>query len=89
MITELGIGNGVSILIIVSIIAKLPDVLFSLTRMLFAGMGAGGSDITLKHLLILMALFFVVTAGAIALRQVYHKISVCCVPRRDKSRGDC
>ena len=82
MITERGIGNGASIIITVNIIARLPGALFSLIKMVCAGTVVGDSDITTIHLVILLALFFAVTAGAIALTVGHRKVPVCYATRR-------
>lgn len=82
MITERGIGNGASIIITVNIIARLPGALSSLVKLVFSGVMVGDAEITPVHLVILLALFFAVTAGAIALTQGHRKIPVCYAARR-------
>ena len=57
MITDLGIGNGASIIITVNIIARLPGALYSLIKMVCAGTVVGDSDITMVHLAILDCLY--------------------------------
>lgn len=87
MITERGIGNGASIIITVNIIARLPGALASLFKLVFSGTVTGDAQITPVHLVILLALFFLVTAGAIALTQGQRKIPVCYATRRVSSVG--
>ena len=82
MITERGIGNGASIIITVNIIARLPGALWTLFKLVFAGAVVGDGEITPVHLVILLALFILVTAGAIALTQGHRKIPVCYATRR-------
>ena len=82
MISEYGIGNGASIIITVNIIARLPGALSSLIKLVFSGVVVGDAEITPVHLVILLALFFAVTAGAIALTQGHRKIPVCYASRR-------
>ena len=82
MISEFGIGNGASIIITVNIIARLPGALSSLIKLVFSGVMVGDAEITPVHLVILLALFFAVTAGAIALTQGHRKIPVCYASRR-------
>ncbi|MFA6931675.1 MAG: preprotein translocase subunit SecY, partial [Lentisphaeria bacterium] len=76
MITEFGIGNGASLIITVNIIARLPGALMSLFTLVIGGAATGGSEIHSIHLLILLAMFFLVTAGAIALTQGMRKIPI-------------
>lgn len=76
MITEYGIGNGASLIITINIIARLPGALMSLITLVISGSVTGGSEIHSVHLLILLAMFFLVTAGAIALTQGMRKVPV-------------
>ena len=82
MITERGIGNGASMIITINIIARLPEALYSLIRMVWSGTMVGDTEVTPVHLVILVALFFLVTAGAIALTQGHRKIPVSYATRR-------
>jgi len=82
MITEHGIGNGASMIITINIIARLPGALYSLIRMVWSGTMVGDAEVTPVHLVILLALFFLVTAGAIALTIGHRKIPVCYATRR-------
>ncbi|MDD3695087.1 MAG: preprotein translocase subunit SecY [Lentisphaeria bacterium] len=76
MITEYGVGNGASLIITINIVARLPGALMSLFTLVVGGAVTGGSEIHSVHLLILLAMFFLVTAGAIALTQGMRKIPV-------------
>lgn len=59
-ITEHGIGNGVSIIITINIIERLPQALAGLYEMMISGATAGGGRFRPVHLLILLMLFAVV-----------------------------
>ncbi len=87
MITEYGIGNGASLIITINIIARLPGALYSLIRMVWSGTMVGDAEVTPVHLVILIALFFLVTAGAIALTQGHRKIPICYATRRAMGVG--
>ena len=76
MITERGIGNGASLIITVNIIDRAPGAISNLFRMVFGVSASGSADITPIHLLILLAMFLVVCAGAIALTQGMRKIPI-------------
>ena len=82
MITERGIGNGASIIITVNIIARLPVALVNLVKLVASGSVTGDGSLSGIHLVILLALFFAVTAGAIALTQGHRKIPVCYATKR-------
>ncbi len=76
VITEKGIGNGASLIITVNIIARLPQALVSLVTLVFGAAATGGSELTVVHLLLLVAMFFLVCAGAVALTQGQRKVPV-------------
>ncbi|MFA6815440.1 MAG: preprotein translocase subunit SecY [Lentisphaeria bacterium] len=76
MITEHGVGNGASLIITVNIIARLPGALLSLFTLVWGGAATGGAELTKLHLLILLVMFFLVTAGAIALTQGMRKVPI-------------
>lgn len=71
-ITDRGIGNGISLIIMVGIIARLPYALTAEVVSKFNGNGVGGPLLLIVELLIL---FFVFVA-AIALVQAVRKIPV-------------
>jgi preprotein translocase subunit SecY len=85
-IDEYGIGNGISLLIMAGIVARIPDA----TRQLFfestkegwqfrwsifqLGGGAGSSGVGLETLLVLIALFVGVVLGVIAITKAQRRI---------------
>ncbi len=73
-ITENGIGNGVSLLITVGIVADLPGALATLYRLVFAPVGT--SRIEVPQLAVMLILLMVVTAGLVAVIQAMRKIPV-------------
>ncbi|NLF93582.1 MAG: preprotein translocase subunit SecY [Oligosphaeraceae bacterium] len=76
IITERGIGNGASLIITINIIARLPNAIKNLLTMILGGAATGGGDMNMIHLVILLAMFFLVCAGAVALTQGMRKIPV-------------
>ena len=75
-ITEHGIGNGVSIIITINIIERLPQALVGLYEMMVSGATAGGGRFRPVHLLILLMLFAVVTALTVILTQGQRRIPI-------------
>lgn len=73
-ITDRGIGNGISIVITVNIISRLPGALGAGWNMLRRMGQAGG--ISFFHVVLLIVLMFVVIAGVIALTQAQRKIPI-------------
>ena len=73
-ITEKGIGQGVSLLIMIGIIADLPNAIFTLYRMVFAPIGT--TRIEIPQLAVMLVLLLVVTAGLVAVIQAMRKIPV-------------
>ena len=71
-ITDRGIGNGISIIIMIGIIARLPFALLAEIQSKFVGNGVGGPLIFVVELVIL---FFVFIA-AIAIVQAVRKVPV-------------
>ncbi len=73
-ITDRGIGNGISFIILVGIIARLPEALFFefISRLPGDGMAAGG----LVMFLVEIVLLFAVTVGAVLLVQGTRKVPV-------------
>lgn len=76
IITERGIGNGASLIIAINIIARLPNAIKNLLTMVLGGAATGGGDMNMIHLVILLAMFFLVCAGAVALTQGMRKIPI-------------
>lgn len=73
-ITEKGIGQGVSLLIMVGIIADLPSAMATLYRLVRAPIGT--NRIEIPELAAMLVLLLVVTAGLVAVIQAMRKIPV-------------
>lgn len=73
-ITERGIGNGISLVITVNIISRLPSAIYAATNM-FKKTG-GVARFSIFHLIGLLVMIFLVTAGTIALTQGQRKIPI-------------
>jgi preprotein translocase subunit SecY len=74
-ITERGIGNGVSLVITIGIVAELPNAVGALKDMFFPP-GGMESQYTLGHAVALILLLLAVVAGVIAVTQAQRKIPV-------------
>jgi len=75
-ITEKGIGNGISLLITISIISGLPGAVASAYQMFVAPIGSGSASLGLPEGVLMLALLFAVTAGLVAITQAQRKIPV-------------
>jgi len=75
-ITQKGIGNGISLLITVSIISGLPGAVFAAYQMFVAPVGAEGASLGVPEGVLMLALLFAVTAGLVAITQAQRKIPV-------------
>jgi preprotein translocase subunit SecY len=73
-ITERGIGNGISIVIMVNICSRLPQAIFAAANMFRPVDGV--VQYTVFHLVGLLLLIFLVTAGTIAMTQGQRKIPI-------------
>lgn len=73
-ITERGIGNGISMVITVNIVSRLPGALYAGYNMFLPVDGV--SQFNVFHLVGLLVLFFLVIAGTIALTQGQRKIPI-------------
>jgi preprotein translocase subunit SecY len=83
-IDEYGIGNGISLIIMAGIVARIPDAtttLFidtvggiKLKESIFTLGGAGGQDVSFEKLLVLIALFVGVVVGVIAMTKAQRRI---------------
>lgn len=82
-ITDRGIGNGISLIITVNIISRLPSAMFGLISLVRGGPEAGGNII---HVLLLLVMFFLVCAATVALTQAVRKIPIKHA-RRSTGRG--
>lgn len=76
-ITERGIGNGISLIITVGIMAQLPAAMIGLKDMFFGAADAtGGSGFKLGTALLMFGLLFAVIAAVVAVTQAQRKIPV-------------
>ncbi|MCL5097105.1 MAG: preprotein translocase subunit SecY, partial [Candidatus Omnitrophica bacterium] len=74
-ITDRGIGNGVSLVITIGILARLPQAGQALKEMFFPPAGTE-SHFNLFHAVALVLLLFAVVAGVVAVTQAQRKIPV-------------
>jgi len=74
-ITERGIGNGVSLVITIGILARLPQAVVALKDMFFPG-GGLEAQFNFGHALALVLLLAGVIAGVIAITQAQRKVPV-------------
>jgi preprotein translocase subunit SecY len=74
-ITERGIGNGISLVITIGIIADLPMATQAVWDMFFPPEGVD-AKFTVFHAIFLVALLLIVVAGVIAVTQAQRKIPV-------------
>ena len=75
-ITERGIGNGVSLIITIGIVSRMPHSVIQLVEMARRGTTEGGMAFRPVQLLLLIAVFFIVTAATIMLSQGYRRIPI-------------
>lgn len=75
-ITQRGIGNGMSLLITIGIVADLPGAVTTLGSLIMAPVGAEESLLRGPMLLVMLVVLLVVTAGIVALTQATRKIPV-------------
>jgi preprotein translocase subunit SecY len=73
-ITQRGIGNGVSLLITIGILADIPGAAQTLKTLVFAPVGV--QAISMPQLLMMLVLFVVVIAGIVMITQGQRKIPV-------------
>ncbi len=73
-ITQRGIGNGVSLLITVGILADIPGAAVATYQLFFAPVGV--AQLGLPQAVMMIALFLIVTMGIIAVTQGQRKIPV-------------
>lgn len=74
-ITERGLGNGISIVITVNIISRLPVAVLYMVNM-FKKVEGEAAQFSVFHLIGLIVMFFLVTAGTICLTQGQRKIPI-------------
>ncbi|MDR2806640.1 MAG: preprotein translocase subunit SecY [Puniceicoccales bacterium] len=75
-ITQLGIGNGVSLLITVGILSSLPGAVIQLIEMFTKPVGVDASIVGTPHLLLMLTLLIVVIYSMVAVTQATRKIPV-------------
>ncbi len=75
-ITERGIGNGVSLIITIGIVSRMPHSVIELFDMAMKGTTPSGSPFRPVQLLLLLAVFCVVTAATIMLSQGYRRVPI-------------
>ncbi|MDD4870354.1 MAG: preprotein translocase subunit SecY [Kiritimatiellae bacterium] len=73
-ITERGIGNGISLVITVNIVSRLPSAVFAAIKMFTPVEGV--AQFTIFHLIGLVVMFFLVVAATISLTQAQRKIPI-------------
>ncbi len=86
-ITERGIGNGASLIITVNIVARLPQAIVGMWTLVRGGGITTGQSFTIIHMLLLLAMFFIVCAATVALTQGHRKIPVRHAGRTAAGRG--
>lgn len=74
-ITERGIGNGISLVITIGILARLPDALLQVWGMFFPPEGVE-KEFTALTAIAMLAIFVIVTGVVIAVTQAQRKIPV-------------
>ncbi|MDY6913996.1 MAG: preprotein translocase subunit SecY [Planctomycetota bacterium] len=76
-IDEYGIGNGISLLIMAGIVARMPWAIMELGTMVdFSLTGPSSTSIGPLRILVLMAMFVMVVAGAILITQGQRRIPI-------------
>src|SRR6202140_3544678 len=75
-ITERGIGNGISLIITIGIVARLPAALAQAWKTFVPSAQTGTSQVNPAILVLMIAFLFVVIAGVIAITQAQRKITV-------------
>jgi preprotein translocase subunit SecY len=75
-IDEYGIGNGISLIIMAGIIARMPWAVQLLLKDIDLKMGAGPGTVGLPKLLFLLGAFVFVVAGAILITQAQRRIPI-------------
>jgi preprotein translocase subunit SecY len=80
-IDEYGVGNGISLIIMAGIIARIPDATFSLLfyrgrprESIFRLGGGGTGDISLEKILVLIVLFVAVVVAVVAITKGQRRI---------------
>jgi preprotein translocase subunit SecY len=75
-VTERGIGNGISLIITVGIVARLPAALAQAWKTFVPSAQTGNSQVNPSILVLMVAFLFIVIAGVIAITQGVRKITI-------------
>jgi len=75
-ITERGIGNGISLIITIGIVARLPAALAQAWKTFVPSTAGSSSEVNPSILVIMVAFLFVVIAGVITITQGVRKIVI-------------
>ncbi len=75
-ITKHGIGQGISLIITVNIVARLPQAVGTLYEMAQSGGGITNANFKGVHVLILLLIFVVVTAATILITQGQRRVPI-------------
>ncbi len=75
-ITERGIGNGISLIITIGIVARLPAALAQAWKTFVPSAATGASQVNPSILVLMVAFLFIVIAAVIAITQGVRKITV-------------
>jgi preprotein translocase subunit SecY len=75
-ITERGIGNGISLIITIGIVARLPAALAQAWKTFVPSSATGSSQVNPAILVLMVAFLFIVIAGVITITQGVRKIVV-------------
>src|SRR5256714_13037545 len=75
-ITDRGIGNGISLIIAIGIVARLPAALAQAWKTFVPSAQTGTSQVNPAILVLMVAFLFIVIAGVIAITQGVRKITV-------------
>ena len=75
-IDEYGVGNGISLIIMAGIIARLPTVLIEVAQGFSAKAAMTGSSMTPEKVVFLVVAFVAVVAGAILITQAQRRIPI-------------
>src|SRR5437588_841607 len=75
-ITERGIGNGISLIITIGIVARLPAALAQAWKTFVPSSQTGTSQVNPAILVLMVAFLFIVIASVIAITQAVRKITV-------------
>ena len=75
-VTERGIGNGVSLIITIGIVSRMPHSVIELFQMAMMGKTPDGSPFRPVQFLLLMGVFCVVSAATIMLSQGYRRVPI-------------